>query len=209
MKTDVDEITDCGRQPLMFREPARHLALRQKVIPFLRTYPFIQVWHPGCGTGAEVYATAILLREEGLHDRTRVYATEDNETVLTRARQATYPLASLGETALHYQQSGGTSTLSEYYSVSGDQIVLRPLLAQHVAFFLHDPATDASFNQFQLILCRGAMTRLAPRVFDLLHGSLCRFGILGLGPGESLRRHRYKTCYEEIDGKARLYRRVC
>jgi chemotaxis protein methyltransferase CheR len=199
----------------MFRDPGYHLALRRTVVPLLRTYPSINVWHPACSTGEQVYATAIVLREEGLADRARIYATDASDAVLARAAQGVYPLASLRAEAGRYHEGGGKSSLAEYYATGGahgDRAVMRPLLRERICFFPHDLAGDASFNEFNLIICRDVLiyfgAPLHERVLGLLHGSLGRFGVLALGRAESLRLHPMKDCYQELDRTERLYRRM-
>lgn len=196
----------------MFRDPEFYSALRRDVVPVLRTYPDIRVWIAGCSTGEELYSTAIVLKEEGLYDRTRIYATDVNEVVLERAKRGIYPLSCMREYTESYQQSGGTRSFSEYYQANREHAALDSGLRENVAFSQHNLATDASFNEFQLILCRNVMIyfnrELQSHVIGLFRDSLCKFGILGLGMGETLRFTEHAASFEVLAPAEKLYRRV-
>ena len=195
----------------MFRDPSFYVALRQKAIPLLRTYPFIRVWNAGCATGEETFSLAILLHEEGLGDRTRIYATDINDVVLQRAREGTFPLERMREYTNHYIQSGGKAAFSDYYKVYGERVRFEPALASNVVFAQHNLASDASFNDFNLIVCRNVMIyfdrTLQDRVHDLFFRSLVRRGILALGHKESIRFTAHEEEYAELDEQERIYRR--
>jgi len=196
----------------MFRDPSFYLAFRRKVIPLLRTYPFVRIWHAGCSTGEEVYSMAILLTEEGLYDRCRIYATDINEAVLQRAKDGIFPIASMQENTSNYIAGGGTGTFSEYYTARYDYTIFRPALRENVVFAQHNLVTDSSFNHFNVILCRNVLiyfnNTLQERVQSLFLNSLEMFGILGLGKKESVRFTSTADRFEELDGEERLYRRV-
>src|SRR5687768_5458666 len=164
----------------MFRDPTFYLAFRQKVVPLLRTYPFVRIWHAGCSTGEEVYSMAILLQEEGLYDRCRIYATDMNEAVLKQAMEGIIPLECVPEYSAHYARAGGKRALSEYYTSAYGSAIFRSSLKQNVVFSQHNLATDRSFNEFNVILCRNVMIYfkkpLQQRVHELLHDSLAMFG---------------------------------
>ena len=138
----------------MFRDPSFYLAFRKKVVPLLRTYPFIRIWHAGCSTGEEVYSIAILLKEEGLYDRSRIYATDMNEAVVKRAQGGVFPLSAMKEYTTNYLNAGGQCSFSEYYTAQYDNAILQPSLKKNMVFSQHNLATDGSFNQFNVILCR-------------------------------------------------------
>lgn len=196
----------------MFRDPPFHAALRQDVVPLLRTYPFVRIWYAGCGTGEEVYALAILLQEEGLHDRCRIYATDVSEIALDRARQGCYPLRDLTTWAGSYRLAGGTGELASYYSSDGTNAVMRGSLRDGVLFSHHNLATDGPFNEFQLVLCRNVLVDydapLRDRALSLLSGSLSRFGVLGLGSKETLQGTPVEGRFQELASGVRLYRRL-
>src|SRR5438132_2630273 len=196
----------------MFRDPTFYLAFREKVVPLLRTYPFVRIWHAGCSTGEEVYSMAILLSEEGLIDRCRIYATDINEAVLQRAKEGIFPISSMKENTSNYIAAGGSGTFSEYYVAKYDYAIFRPSLRENVVFAQHNLVTDASFNHFNVILCRNVLiyfnTALQERVQKLFLDSMEMFGILGLGKKETVRYSSVAENYEEIDAEERLYRRV-
>jgi len=196
----------------MFRDPSFFLAFRAKVVPLLRTYPFIRIWHAGCSTGEEVYSMAILLREEGLYDRSRVYATDLNEVVLQRAKEGIYPLAKMQEYTTNYLRAGGQRSFSEYYTAKYDGALFAPALTENVVFSQHNLVTDRSFSEFNVILCRNVMIYfdkdLRNRVLGLFHESLVTFGVLALGRKETLKFSDHEGRYELLDGAERLYRKV-
>ena len=196
----------------MFRDPAFFKALRERVIPTLRTYPFIRVWTAGCSTGEEVYSVAILLKEEGLYERCRIYATDMNEAVLHRASAGIYPLSAMRDYTTNYLKSGGERSFSEYYTADHDNAIFHPSLRANTVFSLHNLGSDGSFNEFNLILCRNVMIYfkrpLQETVHRLLHGSLAMFGVLGVGSKESLQFTAHASDYEAINPALKLYRRI-
>jgi chemotaxis protein methyltransferase CheR len=169
----------------MFRDPGFFRVFREKVVPLLRTYPFLRVWNAGCSTGEETYSVAILLKETGLYDRTRIYATDMNAETIEQARVGSYPIAKMREYTANYIRAGGTRPFSEYYAADGDRVVFQRSLAENVVFAQHNLVTDRSFNEFHVIMCRNVMIyfdrELQVHVHDLLYESLAPFGVLGLG----------------------------
>ncbi|HEX8245640.1 MAG TPA: protein-glutamate O-methyltransferase CheR [Longimicrobium sp.] len=196
----------------MFRDPGFYAAFRSRVVPLLRTYPFIRIWHAGCSTGEEVYSMAILLQEEGLYERTRIYATDINEVVLHRARAGIFPLEKMQEYTENYIRAGGTRSFSEYYTAMYDGALFNTTLTRNVVFSQHNLVTDGSFAEFHVILCRNVMIyfdrELQNRVHDLFYASLVQLGILCLGNKETLRFTTYEDRYEPLDLKEKIYRRV-
>jgi chemotaxis protein methyltransferase CheR len=196
----------------MFRDPTFHLAFREKVVPLLRTYPFTRIWVAGCSSGEEVYSLAIVLEEESLYERARIYATDINEGVLARARQGVFPLGKMQDYTRNYIDAGGKRSFSDYYTSAYDGAAFDRSLMRNVVFAQHNLATDRSFNEFHVIVCRNVMIYfergLQQRVFDLFDESIARFGILALGHKESLRTSAHADRYEELDGTERLYRRI-
>jgi chemotaxis protein methyltransferase CheR len=195
----------------MFRDPSFYLAFRNRVVPLLRTYPFIRVWHTGCSTGEEVYSMAVLLTEEGLYHRCRIYATDMNESVLRKARDGIFPLNKMQEYTQNYLKSGGKRAFSEYYTAAYDSAIFSAALRENIVFSQHNLAMDGSFNEFHVILCRNVMIYfnkdLQARVHNLLYDSLIKLGVLGLGHNESIRFNPHERDYEEIEHGTRLYRR--
>jgi chemotaxis protein methyltransferase CheR len=195
----------------MFRDPGFYRAFREDVVPLLRTYPFIRVWHAGCSTGEEVYSMAILLEEEGLLARSRLYATDINEVVLQQARAGIFPLERMQEYTENYIKAGGKRSFSEYYTAKYDGALFSPALTEHVVFSQHNLVTDRSFSEFNVILCRNVLIyfdkSLQARVQGLFYDSLVHFGILGLGSKESLKFSQYEDCYEQI-ATEKIYRKI-
>jgi len=196
----------------MFRDPTFYRVFRQQVIPHLRTYPFIRVWHAGCATGEEVYSMAILLEEEGLYERSRIYATDINEVVLQKAKSGIFPLDRMQEYTENYIAAGGKRSFSDYYIAKYDGALFSPSLTKNVVFSQHNLVTDRSFSEFNVILCRNVLIyfdkTLQARVLTLFYDSLATFGILALGSKESLRFSPYEECYEQINGPEKIYRKV-
>jgi len=186
----------------MFGDPSFYAAFRATVVPILRTYPSVQVWQPACSTGEEVYALAILLHEEGLFPRARIYATDVHKAVFTTAEQGLFPLSGMTANASNYQQAGGSSALSDYYTIEGEYAVMIPSLRAHVIFTEHSLAVDEGFNEFQLILCRHMWDLYNPwlqdRVMTLFYRSLCRFGMLGVGRQQFPKLIADEKRYEDI-----------
>lgn len=196
----------------LFRDPGFFRALRERAVPELQGLPFVRAWVAGCSTGEEAYSLAILFEEEGLAERSRIYATDIDEGVLYRAKKGIYPLSLMQDYTTAYLQSGGRRSFSEYCRARYDHALLKPRLREHIVFAGHNLATDGSFNEFQLILCRNVMIYFNPvlqdRVQRLLHASLAPGGFLGLGSHESLRFLPAEASYEEVSERMRLYRKV-
>lgn len=196
----------------LFRDPAFYVAFRKLAVPRLRTYPYLRFWIAGCSTGEEVYSLAILLVEEGLYDRSRIYATDMSEPVLERARSGIFPTSLMQEYTRNYQNAGGRCSLAEYYTAEEDFAVLRGSLRDNVVFAAHNLVGDTSFNEFHGIFCRNVMIyfdrSLQNRVHGLIYDSLVTFGYLGLGRSESVRFSPYEKAYEPVDEKEKLYRKI-
>src|SRR3954465_16048033 len=196
----------------MFRDPKFYQTFRETVVPLLRTYPFIRIWHAGCSTGEEVYSTAILLHEEGLLDRARIYATDINDVVLRHARSGIFPLNRMQEYTENYIRAGGTRSFSEYYTAKYDGALFNPMLTKNVVFSQHNLVTDQSFSEFNVIFCRNVLIYfdrdLQHRVQKLFYDSLVTFGVLALGSKESLRFSEFEECYERLDVREKIYKKI-
>jgi chemotaxis protein methyltransferase CheR len=196
----------------MFRDPSFYAAFRERVVPVLRTYPFVRIWHAGCSTGEEVYSLAILLHEEGLYPRCRIYATDASEAVLRAAKRGIFPASAMREYTENYMKGGGKGAFSEYYTAMYEGAVFRSHLQENVVFAQHNLATDSSFNEFNVILCRNVMIyfneKLQERVQRLIYGSLDHLGVLALGRKESLRFTPHEECYEELERDEKIFRKV-
>jgi chemotaxis protein methyltransferase CheR len=195
----------------MFRDPSFYRALRSEVLPMLRTYPFVRIWHAGCSTGEEVYSLAILLVEENLYERCRIYATDLSDATLQRATKGIYELSRMRDYTHNYQLFGGQNDFSSYYTADHERVIFSPRLRKNIVFSQHNLVSDGPFNEFNLILCRNVMIyfdrSLRDRVLKLLDGSLCRLGILGLGRKETLDNSAVSARYAELPSKVRLYRK--
>ena len=196
----------------MFRDPGFYREFRDKVVPLLRTYPFIRIWHAGCSTGEEVFSMAILLEEEGLYDRARLYATDINDVVLQRAKQGIFPLERMQEYTDNYIKAGGTRSFSEYYTAKYDGALFSPALTRNVVFSQHNLVTDRSFSEFHVIFCRNVLIyfdkSLQNRVHRLFYESLVMFGVLALGSKESLKFSQFEPCYEKLSPTEKLYKKI-
>ncbi len=196
----------------LFRDVGFYRVFREKIIPRLRTYPFIRIWHAGCSSGEEVYSLAILLQEEGLYDRSRLYATDMNEVILARARDGIYPLEKMLAYEKNYRNAGGKSDLTDYYTAQYGRAIFHGSLKKNIVWSQHNLVTDGSFNEFHVILCRNVLIyfdqSLQARVHKLLYDSLITFGMLGLGQMESIRFSPYETNYEAMDSLEKWYSKI-
>lgn len=195
----------------MFRDPSFYRALRSEVIPMLRTYPFVRIWHAGCSTGEEVYSLAILLMEETLYERCRIYATDLSDATLQRATKGIYDLARMRDYTHNYQLSGGQQDFSIYYTADRERVIFSPRLRKNIVFSQHNLVSDGPFNEFNLILCRNVMIyfdrTLRDHVLKLLDASLCHFGALGIGRKETLELSAIAPRYSELESRVRLFRK--
>jgi chemotaxis protein methyltransferase CheR len=196
----------------MFRDPAYFLALRRQVVPVLHTYPSLTVWVAGCSTGEEVFSLAILLREEGLLERTRIYATDINPASLEKARQGIFPLEAVRSYTANYQRAGGQRAFSDYYTAAYDAARFDPSLCADVTFADHSLATDSVFAETHLVSCRNVLIyfnrQLQDRALGLFHESLCHRGFLGLGAKESIDFSGYAERFEVLARAERVYRKA-
>ncbi len=195
----------------MFRDPSFFGAIRQRIVPVLRTYPFFNVWHAGCATGEEVYSMAILLEEEGLYDRARIYATDLDARALAHAREGIYPLAGVRDFTRNYQAGGGRRAFSDYYHAGYGAVKLDGRLARNLTFAQHNLVTDGVFAEMHVVVCRNVFIyfdrTLQTRVANLFHESLCAGGFLCLGSKESIRFTTAGALFESIDEREKLFRR--
>ncbi|GGR92593.1 CheR family methyltransferase [Deinococcus sedimenti] len=196
----------------MFRDPSFFRALRDQVLPVLRTHPFIRIWHAGCSSGEEVYSLAILLHEAGLLDRARLYATDMHAPALNAARSGIYPLDKMTAYAGNYAQAGGQGDFGAYFTTQYGHALVRADLRQNIIWGQHNLATDGSFNEFHLILCRNVLiyfTRhLQEQVKALLWHSLAPFGLLALGRHESMDFSEHASRFSTLTLTEKLYRRI-
>ncbi|MGG4143965.1 protein-glutamate O-methyltransferase CheR [Paenibacillus algorifonticola] len=196
----------------MFRDPGFFLALRQEVIPYLRGLPEIRIWHAGCATGEEVYSMAILLKEEGLTQRSKIYATDMSESAIEKCQRGAYPLKQMQIYTKNYMEAGGMIAFSEYYQTDHQYAYFLPELRNNIMFAQHNLVTDGSFNEFHLIICRNVMiyfdTTLQKQVHKLFYSSLATEGFLGLGNKESIVQLDKHLQYVEFNPNERIYRKA-
>ncbi|MBL8555987.1 MAG: protein-glutamate O-methyltransferase CheR [Phenylobacterium sp.] len=195
----------------MFRDPAYFRALREKVVPHLRTYPSLKVWVAGCSHGEELYSLAILFREEGLEERTIFYATDINPAALKAAQAGVYPLDQIKKFTTNHQKSGGKSSLSDYYTADYGRAIFDKSLRSRVVFSDHSLVTDAVFGEMHLISCRNVLiyfdAGLQDRTIGLFRDSLARKGFLGLGSKESLRFSSHAGAFADFVREEKIYQR--
>lgn len=196
----------------MFRDPAYFKVLREHAIPVLRTYPSIKVWIAGCSTGEEVWSLAILLHEEGLLDRTIIYATDINPEALEAAEAGAFNLDRLAQFSRNYLAAGGTGSLSDYYSSGYGSVVFDRALKRNIVFADHSLATDTVFSEVHLVSCRNVLIyfqrTLQDRAIGLFHEALVHRGFLGLGSKESLQFGEHASEFEACAREQRLYRKL-
>lgn len=195
----------------MFRDPSYFRAIREKVIPHLRTYPSLKVWVAGCSTGEEVHSLAILFREEGLEQRTMFYATDISQDALKAASSGIYGLDRIKLFTQNHQRSGGKSSLSDYYVAAYGKASFDKTLRERVVFSDHSLVTDAVFGEMHLISCRNVLIyfdrTLQDKTLKLFGDSLVRRGFLGLGAKESLRFSNQVGSFLDFDNEERIYQR--
>lgn len=196
----------------MFRDPFFYAALRTKVIPILKTYPFIKIWSAGCATGEEAYSLAIMLHEESLLEKTTIYATDFNNFALSKAKEGIYSAENMKKYIENYNLQGGRVGFSKYYTAKYNAIKMHDFLKEKITFANHNLVTDSKFGEMNLILCRNVMiyfnTTLTNKVLNLLKNSLCHRGFLCLGHKESLHFSAIESEFEEFVGNVKIYRKI-
>ena len=195
----------------LFRDPFVYLALKEKVFPILQTYPFIKIWHAGGATGEEVYSLAILLKENGLYDRSTIFCTDFNDEALASGKQGIYNIDNIKGATLNYQKAGGSGSLSEYYHAKYDSISMDKSLKRRITFANHNLVSDGIFGEMHLVLCRNVMiyfdTVLQNKVLNLFSDSLTNGGFLCLGTKESLQFSEVENKFVTFSEKEKIYRK--
>lgn len=194
-----------------FRDSFVYRAVREQVVPLLKTWPHVKIWHAGCATGEEVYSLAIILKEEGLYDRTTIYATDISEEAIAKASEGIYEMSALREATLKYQRAGGNASFSDYYHARYDAAAMHAALKERIVFSTHNLATDDAFGEMHLIFCRNVLIyfnhELQNRALGLFTDSLVHGGYLCLGTKEDIGFSKVSGRYEVVDGKAKIYRK--
>lgn len=195
----------------MFRDPPFYKSIREKIIPALKTYPFVKIWHAGCSTGEEVYSFAIMLHEHDFLSRARIYATDFNKHSLNAAEKAVYQTHHMESHAVNYRASGGTENFQDYYSSAYGLVKMKDFLQDRITFSYHNLVTDGVFGEMNIIFCRNVLIyfdkTLQERVFELFTNSLRHGGYLCLGSKETLNFSSVKPCYDVIDKRQKIYRK--
>ncbi|WP_159886700.1 CheR family methyltransferase [Paenibacillus puerhi] len=195
----------------MFRDPDFFLELRTKVIPVLKTYPFVKIWHAGCATGEEVYSMAIVLQEEGFYDRVQIYATDMNQQSLKTAEEGIYPLDAIRKFTVNYNNSGGKASFSDYYYAKYQMAKMNEDLKRNIVFTAHNLVTDQTFGDMNMIVCRNVLIyfdrQLQNQVFRLFDESLVHRGFLCLGSKESMEFSSLRGTYENVSARWRIFRK--
>jgi chemotaxis protein methyltransferase CheR len=196
----------------MYRDPTFFAAIREEVIPFLKTYPFVKIWLAGCATGEEVYSMAILLHEAGMQGHYTMYATDINEHVLQQAKEGVFPLRLMRNYTQNYQQSGGTASFVDYYTAAYDRAIFMAALKRDIVFSQHNLASDGPPGEMHLILCRNVMIYFKPvlkeRCIALFDSCLLPGGFLCLGAKETLEGKRPPHRYENIANRLSIFRKT-
>ena len=195
----------------MFRNPYFYKSMRQNVIPLLKTYPFLKIWIAGCSSGEEVYSFAILLKEEGLYERTQIYATDFNHDVIQKAKTGVYPIKYIKEYTANYQQAGGKHSFSNYYRASNDSVIFDPELKKQIVFAVHNLVTDAVFAEVNMVICRNVLIyfnrKLQNKVLDIFDESILPGGYIGLGSKETLQFSSLDGRYKTVDAKEKIFKK--
>lgn len=200
------------RRAPMFSDTKAFATLRSMAVQLLRTYPFLRIWHAGCSTGEDTYALAVLLTEEGLYERSKIYATDSLESAVGAARAGVYAVEEADTFSANYAAAGGVRSLADYVKRQDAGLVVDPDLRKNVVFATHNLASDASFNDFHLIVCTNALgqygSALQSSVHALLYGSLVRLGFLALGSDQPIQNCPFAHQYREVGDRSGLFRKM-
>jgi len=195
----------------MFRDPEFFKVFSKRVFPYLETYPFLRCWHAGCSSGQEVYSMAILLEEYGLLQRTQIYATDFNHSILNIAKEGIYPVENIKKYTVNYQKAGGNQSFCDYYTAQYDSAVIKPNLKKNILFSFHNLVTDGVFGEMHVIFCRNVLIyfnkELQDKVLRLFYASLVPGGFLCLGSKESIRYSSVEGLFEPVCDGNRIYRK--
>lgn len=193
----------------MFKDPKFYLALREHVVPLLAELPLVRIWQVGCSTGHEAYSLAIMLDEEGVYDRCRIYATDPDLMALQNARSGMLPLSAMRQYTENYIQAGGLKGFSAYYTANFDNAILNSSIKRNIVFGQHDFSHDTAFNEFHMVLLRDVLIHIddstRQRLLSLVHESLTNPGVLALGKWETLSSSPIENQYRELDSTQKLY----
>jgi len=193
----------------MFRDPSFYKTIREEVIPILQPHPFIKIWHAGCSSGEEVYSMAIILNEEGLYNKTQIYATDFNPVIIRQAKEGNYPMSRMKEFTINYQKAGGKHSFADYYSAHYDSAKLSDSLKKNIVFATHNLVTDSVFAEVNMVICRNVLIYfdrlLQDKVIQLFAESLAGGGILCLGSKENLQFSELYDQFSPLVESERIY----
>ena len=196
----------------MFRDPSFFEAIREKVIPYLKTFPQVRLWSAGCATEEEVYSLAILLHKENMLDRSFIYGTDINQHTLDIAKKGVYSIKNIKKYTENFNKVYALSSLSNHYTAMYDAAIINNEYRSKVLFSMHNLVSDNVFNEFQFISCRNVMIyfdkKLQERVLNLFYESLNLFGFLCLGTKESLFGHPIKDNFKVIDKTYNIFQKI-
>lgn len=194
-----------------FRDPTFYKFFRDDIVPILKTYPSLKIWHAGCATGQEVYSMAILLEEENLHGKTRIYATDINAKALEQAKEGVYSYKELSQCSKNYLKAGGKECFSKYTSIQGKNFIMDRRIKKNIFFFDHNLVTDQTFVEAHVIFCRNVLIYfdedLTRRVVKLFYDSLHNQGFLCLGSRESIMGSNTREQFDLFNSEEKVYRR--
>ena len=194
----------------MFRDPEVFKTFREKVVPYLNTFPFIRLWVAGCSSGEEVYSLAIILKEEGVYNKCQIYATDMNPLILDVAKEGIYPIDRVAKFTENYQRAGGKESFSDYYNSKFESIIMSKSLKKNIVFSVHNLTVDKVFNEMHFISCRNVMIyfteELQENVLQLFLDSLYHGGFLCIGTKESLQFTDIHSHFEEVEAHRRIYK---
>jgi len=195
----------------LFRDPQVYASIRKNVIPFLKTHPFVKIWHAGCATGEEAYSLAIVLKEEGLYDRATLFVTDFNDEALEKAKLGIYPIDKMKQATQNYLAAGGKTSFSKYYEAQSHSVAMNKTLRKNMTFANYNLVTDGIFGEIHFVLCRNVLIYfdrdLQNRVFELFSGSLIRDGFLCLGTKETPNFSTARDHFDPIDAKTKIYKK--
>lgn len=195
-----------------FRDPKYYAEIREKIVPVLKTYPYINIWCAGCATGEEAYSIAIILKEEGLLERSQIYATDINDTSLKLGKKGIYPLEKMKDFTDNYNTSGGKDSFSTFFTTRYNSCIINKELKDKVLFSKHNLVGDGVFAEMNLVFCRNVLIyfnqQLQKKVLRTFHNSLIHSGFIFLGKNESILTEDVHDSFTLISRKASIYQKT-
>lgn len=194
-----------------FRNPEVFSLIRNKLLPYLDSYPHIKIWCAGCSTGQEPYSLAMLLHEMNMLDKTQIYATDINHYTIEEAKNGLYPTKNLENNISNYRKSGGSGSFMDYFTPKGDYLEIDRKLQDKILFFQHSLGGSGVLNEFQLILCRNVMIYFTPAmqkdVLENFSASLDQNGFLVLGKSEGILHNQGEKYFYPVNKTYKIYKK--